>query len=122
MRLKFALLPTIKFASDGCKHDESSTMTKAEQAHKAALAELPCALCVRIHGDHAGGNVELHHRRTGGWGKGDYRTLTPLCVNHHRGREGIHHLGTKLWCREFGVTQEELLQWTLNQLSLDNAD
>lgn len=97
-------------------------MTKAERAHKTAVASLGCALCFRIHGEHEPAGVELHHMRTGGWGKGDYRTLVPLCVNHHRGAEGIHHLGTKLWCREFGVTQEELLEWTLGRVNTYGAD
>lgn len=91
-------------------------MTKAERARKAAVAALPCALCFRLYGPHAGGNVELHHLRAGGWGKGDYRTLVPLCFNHHRGSEGIHQIGTKLWCRVFGVTQDELLAWTHEQV------
>jgi len=85
-------------------------MTKAEKAHKAALAESPCVICVMLHGPHEGGNVTLHHLRTGGWGKGDYRTLIPLCFNHHQGKDGIHTLGTKAWERKFGVTQRELLE------------
>lgn len=96
-------------------------MTKAERAHKAAVAALPCAMCWRIHGPHEPGPVELHHLRTGGWGKGDYKTLIPLCVNHHRGAEGIHHMGTKLWCAEFGVTQQELLAWTHARVSPNSA-
>ena len=84
-------------------------MTKAERAHKAMLAERACCICERIHGPHEGGNVELHHLRTGGWGKGDYTTLIPLCYAHHRGAEGIHTLGTKAWERQFGVSQQELL-------------
>lgn len=86
-------------------------MTKAEQAYKSALAEIGCAMCHYLYGDHEPGPVELHHLRTGGWGKGDYTTLIPLCVRHHRGSEGIHHLGTKLFEREFGVTQKQLLEW-----------
>ena len=85
-------------------------MTKAEQKHKAKLADMACLICERIHGQHPGGNVELHHLRTGGRGKGDYSTLIPLCVNHHRGREGIHTLGTKAWERAFDVSQKDLLE------------
>lgn len=70
-------------------------MTKAEAQHKAALVALGCMACRRIHGPHVPGPVELHHLRTGGWGKGDYLTLIPLCVEHHRGRFGVHGLGTK---------------------------
>jgi len=91
--------------------------TKPETQHKRDVAALGCALCVRLYGPHEPGPVELHHLRTGGWGKGNYKTLIPLCYNHHRGREGIHHLGTKLWEREFAVNQQSLLDWTLNQIT-----
>ena len=91
-------------------------MTKAEALHKSRVAELGCARCFYIHGPHEAGPVELHHLRSGGWGRGDYTTLIGLCVNHHRGREGIHHMGTKLWEREFGVTQQELLTWTMERI------
>ena len=91
-------------------------MTRAEKQHKAALADMPCAICLRIHGAHEGGNVTLHHLRSGGWGKGDYNTLIPLCHNHHQGAEGIHTLGTKAWERQFGVTQQDLLNQTLGAL------
>lgn len=84
-------------------------MTKAELKHKAKIANMACMICERIHGQHPGGHVELHHLRTGGWGKGDYKTLIPLCVNHHRGQEGIHHMGTKAWERHFDVSQKDLL-------------
>lgn len=97
-------------------------MTKAERAHKATVASLGCALCFRIHGPHLPGEVELHHMRTGGWGKGDYRTLVPLCFAHHRGYEGIHTMGTKAWARHFCVTQEELLAWTLGRVNTNCAD
>ena len=70
-------------------------MTRAEAAHKAALVALGCVACRRIHGPHVPGPVELHHYRSGGWGRGDYRTLIPLCVEHHRGKFGVHGLGTK---------------------------
>lgn len=91
-------------------------MTKDEASHKEKVAGLGCALCFYILGPHDPGPVELHHLRGGGWGKGGYKTLIPLCYNHHRGAEGIHHLGTKLWCREFGITQQQLLDWTLERI------
>ena len=50
-------------------------MTKAERAHKAMLSERACVICERLYGQHPGGNVELHHLRSGGWGKGDYRQI-----------------------------------------------
>jgi hypothetical protein len=95
-------------------------MNKSEADHKSKLATIGCALCFHIHGQHEPGPVELHHLRTGGWGKGDYRTLIPLCYTHHRGSDGIHHIGTKLWEREYGVTQQQLLNLALENIESKN--
>lgn len=92
-------------------------MSKAEIIHKGKVAELGCAMCFYIHGPHAPGPVELHHLRTGGWGKGDYTTLIPLCPDHHRGNIGIHGMGTKAFERTYGVTQQELLTWTMERIN-----
>jgi hypothetical protein len=54
--------------------------------------------------------VELHHMRGGrGWGKGDYTTLIPLCLEHHRGNTGVHSLGTKGFVKRYGFSEQELL-------------
>lgn len=92
-------------------------MTKAEAAHKIRLSLLGCALCRKVHGPHEPGPVELHHLRTGGWGKDDYMTLIPLCYEHHRGNAGIHGMGTKAFERNYGYTQRELLDWALKQVN-----
>ena len=103
-------------------------MKRAELAHKSRLAELGCMACRRIHGPHVPGPVELHHYRAGGWGKGDYMTLIPLCVEHHRGGSGIHGMGTKAFDLHYGLTngftQRDLLvdALALSGLTLiDNA-
>jgi hypothetical protein len=85
-------------------------MTKEEKDYKRLLASLGCMVCRRLYGiDH--GDVELHHMRKGmGWGKGDYTTLIPLCVEHHRGNTGVHGLGTKRFPKYYGFTEEELLE------------
>lgn len=88
-----------------------------ETIHKGKVAALGCALCFHIHGAHEPGPVELHHLRTGGWGKGDYKTLMPLCINHHRGMMGIHSMGTKRWESTFCITQQQLLDWTLERIA-----
>lgn len=85
-------------------------MTKAELIHKGKLAQLGCLACLRIHGAHDPGPVELHHLRTGGWGKGDYKTLIPLCPEHHRGQSGVHGLGTKGFDKAHPFTQRDLLE------------
>lgn len=84
-------------------------MTKDEKRHKLALAELGCMVCRRLYGPHAPAPVELHHLRTGGWGKGNYQTLIPLCPSHHRGMEGVHGLGTKGFVKHYGFDQQDLL-------------
>ncbi len=96
-------------------------MTKAEAAHKSAVAALGCALCWHVHGPHEPGPTELHHFRGGGWGRGDYRTLIPLCFSCHRGPGGIHGMGTRAFDRyysaRYGVDQCGLLAWTLARVS-----
>lgn len=92
-------------------------MTKAEKAHMNRLAGLGCMACKRLYGPHEPGPVELHHYRGGGWGKGDYMTLIPLCVEHHRGKYSVHGLGTKGFDKHFkehGFSQSDLLQDALN--------
>lgn len=84
-------------------------MTKAELIHKGRLAQLGCMACRRIYGPHDPAPVELHHLRTGGWGKDDYKTMMPLCLEHHRGNTGIHGMGTKAFERHYGFTQQDLL-------------
>lgn len=92
-------------------------MTKAELIYKGRLVEIGCMIC-RTFGI-TDSPVELHHLRSGGWGKGDYTTLIPLCPEHHRGNSGIHGMGTKAFERHYGVTQIELLN---KAKGLINAD
>jgi hypothetical protein len=87
-------------------------MTKAELDHKNKLVQLGCIACLRIHGMHEPGPVQLHHMRSGGWGKGDYTTLIPLCYPHHMGKEGVHGLGTRGFAKFHGFDQQDLLNDT----------
>jgi hypothetical protein len=84
-------------------------MTKAEKQHKERLAAMGCMVCKRLYGAHEPGPVQLHHLRSGGWGKGDYTTLIPLCPEHHTGDSGVHGMGTKAFSRYYGFTQQDLL-------------
>ena len=92
-------------------------MTKADRLHFDKVAALGCCLCHHIHGPHAPGPVELHHLRSGGWGRGDASTVMGLCVEHHRGTKGVHGMGTKAFTRFYGVSQHELLTWVKEQLA-----
>lgn len=91
-------------------------MTKTEKEYKRRLAELGCVACRRLYGAHEPAGVELHHYRSGGWGKGDYKTLVPLCFEHHRGNTGIHGLGTKGFDKFYPFTQKDLLDDTLRMM------
>ena len=91
------------------KPEARSDHTKEAATHKARLAGLGCMACRRLHGPHPPGPVELHHLRAGGWGKGDYLTLIPLCHAHHRGPLGVHGLGTKGFPAHYGFDQAALL-------------
>lgn len=91
-------------------------MKKDETKHKERVARLGCAVCFRLYGPHEPGPVELHHLRGGGWGKGDYKTLIPLCIEHHRGNTGVHGLGVKGFDKHYGFSQKDLLEWVLKKL------
>jgi hypothetical protein len=91
------------------KPTRAEASARAEQEHKDALAQLGCMVCRRLFPTLEPGPVELHHLRGGGWGKGDYTTLIPLCFFHHRGATGVHGLGTKGFAHHYGFTQADLL-------------
>lgn len=92
-------------------------MTNAERDHKSQLASLGCMVCRRLFGI-TDSPVTLHHQRggSGGWGKGDYLTLIPLCHEHHQGDTGVHGLGTKAFARVYGFTEADLLEDALRIL------
>lgn len=86
-------------------------MSKEEQKYKDGLIELGCIVCRKLYGI-TDSPVQLHHYRSGGWGRGDYRTLIPLCPEHHTGKTGIHGMGTKAFDRHYfprGFSQKDLL-------------
>jgi hypothetical protein len=86
--------------------------TKSEKEHFRKVAELGCSLCRFL--DNAGTPAELHHiRRAGVRAKSP---VIPLCPFHHRGNGGIHGMGRKAFEREYKVTEEELLEYTLQLL------
>jgi len=88
------------------------SITKAQQAHRDAVAALGCVACAK-QGHHTPG-VELHHiRETAGAGqRSGEDEVVPLCPAHHR---GIHrpltpsiHLDRRVFIELFG-TELELL-------------
>ena len=80
---------------------------KDKKARFAALSDLGCIICQCP--------TEIHHllglKYSGIAQKSKDEFTIPLCVNHHRGEEGIHHIGIKTWQYKYG-TQEYLLELT----------
>jgi hypothetical protein len=81
--------------------------SKQERAYMGRVAELGCIIC--------GGIPEIHHNtKNRGYGaKSSNYDIMPLCVRHHRGEEGIHHIGVKTWEAKYG-DQDDLV----NQVKL----
>ena len=91
-------------------------MTKKERkARFEALAEYGCIICMRP--------AEIHHligyKYSSLGKKADDINTIPLCVEHHRGTQGIHHLGMRAWEEVYG-TQSYYLDVINSSLSLRN--
>lgn len=73
---------------------------KAKERKKRfnALSEHGCCICRRP--------TEIHHllglRYSGMSQKAKDEETIPLCVDHHRGAQGIHHMGMKEWESVYG--------------------
>lgn len=92
-------------------------MTKAEKAHMARVAQLPCIVCGRQ-------PVELHHPRKGaGLGRrASHFDVIPLCPENHRlgGYGTAIHAGQRAFEKKFG-TEEQLLAKTREALGMEMA-
>lgn len=84
--------------------------TKAEKAYMDIAASLPCACCGNA------GDVELHHAREeqGAAMRGGDFCVIPLCVQCHRGQNGIH--GDKALLRVFKTGEMKMLNWTVGEV------
>lgn len=92
--------------------------TLAEKKHMGRVAELGCAVCRRM--GYPGTPAELHHPRSGvGMGKrSSHYDVIPLCPEHHRGKTGVHGLGTKGFPKHWGYTEQDLLNDTKKLMGL----
>lgn len=86
--------------------------TKAQKEHYGKVARLSCSLCRHLGLGET--PCEIHHIRRAG--KRDDAPVIGLCPEHHRGNGGIHGMGRKAFEREYGITEEELLQKTMELL------
>ena len=84
-------------------------MTKDERKYLGRVAELGCAVCRRM--GYEGTPSEIHHKK-GGMGIGQrskHDQVLPLCVEHHRGKTGVHGMGIKAFVKHYGFTEEDLI-------------
>lgn len=85
--------------------------TKAEKEQMRKFAELGCILCIEHLGKY-GTPAEMHHIRRSG--KRSNAPVIPLCPIHHRfSNTSIHGLGRKSFELKFGLTEEYLLERSL---------
>jgi hypothetical protein len=84
--------------------------TVAEKKYMSKVAGIGCILCKRI--GYEGTPAELHHPRRGtGMGqRASHYDVLPLCPEHHRGKTGIHGLGTKGFSKHWGFDEADLLE------------
>ncbi len=82
---------------------------KAQKEKYSKLARLGCSLCREL--GYGETPAELHHiRRTS---KRSNAPVIPLCPEHHRGNTGIHGLGRRSFEFRYGLTEEYLLEKSL---------
>ena len=93
--------------------------TVAEKKHMDRVADLGCAVCRRQ--GYEGTPAELHHPRagTGAGRRASHMDVIPLCPEHHRGKTGLHGLGTKGFVKHYGYTEADLLDDTQILLDLE---
>lgn len=86
-------------------------MNKEQRKHYDQVARFGCSLCHFVLG-YSGTPCEIHHIRRAG--KRDTAPVIGLCPEHHRGtKAGIHGVGRRAFEKIHGITEEELLEKTL---------
>lgn len=81
----------------------------AESEHMGRVAAIGCIICRRL--SLGATPAEVHHIREGqGRKRASHFETLPLCYLHHRGTDGIHHIGVKAWARRFWSERELLIE------------
>lgn len=73
---------------------------KQRKARFDALAEYGCVICRMP--------PQIHHLKGYEFGssmgkKAPDEMTIPLCMNHHEGKNGFHHLGKETWEKQYGT-------------------
>ena len=85
-------------------------MNQEEKKHLSKVAAIGCVLC-HLQGT-PGTLAEIHHPRkgTGMAQRASHYDAIPLCPEHHRGKTGVHGLGTKGFPKHWGFAETDLLE------------
>lgn len=78
-------------------------MNKAERAHVDRVANAGCILCWQL--GLGPTSPEIHHVAEGS-GLRSWFAIAGLCPEHHRGKTGLHGMGTKRFCAAYRVPGE----------------
>lgn len=83
--------------------------TKEDRLHMARVARMGCIACERL--GYFGTPAEVHHARVShGWGRDSHKAVIPLCVEHHRGKTGVHTLSRQAFAEAYGISEIEMLE------------
>jgi hypothetical protein len=85
--------------------------------HMNKVADLGCILCRHL--DLGRTPCELHHPRdaAGGAQRASDWLVVGLCPEHHRGKSGLHGLGTKGFYTRYKMGEWDLLALTIQALA-----
>ena len=91
---------------------------KRKKEYEVAV-EHGCILCKILYGVKT--ECEIHHLTGAGLALRNEEKFIPLCVHHHRGPQGIHHLGNRIWEEKYG-NQQEMLDMYLEEVNNTKED
>lgn len=80
--------------------------------HMEKVADIGCVICLEKIGTRT--PAEVHHIAAGSEMRSDFMTAG-LCVEHHRGATGLHGMGSKAFCRLWGLSSEYSLLGLVNK-------
>ena len=96
------------------------TKTASERRYLAAVAALPCIVCMECLGQ-LNHEVQVHHVKTRhGWGRSSHFDTLPLCWVHHQDQKyGVHGMGKEQFTAMYGKSEIELLQIVKEKLHVE---
>jgi predicted class III extradiol MEMO1 family dioxygenase len=87
------------------------------RAYLAKIHELGCVVCSHM-GVEQSSITEAHHVESVRDSNADFATVA-LCIDHHRGKNGVHGLGRRGFVTRYGLTDIDLLALTVKAWAKD---